>query len=344
VALLSSAALTAAGAYKTPVVSALLGNVAALVVLLALAPRFSIEAAAFALDAGALVSLAALVPRLASAGLFPRGLGTPTPLPWRDASLLALSLAAAGAVDLAERPFASTVGVGSVAILAFASKLVHVPMRLVAAPLTSVSFPRFVRSLRLKAEGSREAGETAAWIVRLLAFSAATTAGAAAPLAALTFGRGRFDAHALELLGRALLLLAPAVVAIGFIEVAAKYLLAAGRARAVLAAQVAGLAAYLVAAPLLTRLGVPGLAFARDLSWGAVALGLAVPLVVKEHVVSARELAVSALGALVAAPAAAMAARLVTVGAAARIAAAAVAAGGAFAAVLAIASRGRGRP
>jgi putative peptidoglycan lipid II flippase len=244
-------------------------------------------------------------------------------------------------VDLAERPFASTAGVGAVAILAFASKLVHLPMRLVAAPLASVSFPRFVKSLRHAGAPVREAGETAGWIVRLLALAAAASAGAAGPVAALTFGRGRFDAASLALLGKALLLLTPSIVAIGLVEVAAKYLLAAKRAKAVLAAQVAGLFAYLAAAPLLTRFGVGGLAIARDLSWGVAAFGLVLPLVTKERVLSARDLVTSALLACLAAPLAHAAASAVSVRPLARAAAAALVALAVFAASLPFVARRR---
>jgi peptidoglycan biosynthesis protein MviN/MurJ (putative lipid II flippase) len=195
-----------------------------------------------------------------------------------------------------------------VAILAFASKLVHLPMRLVAAPLASVSFPRFVRAMKAGGEGTREAGDTAAWIVHLLAWSAAVAAGAAAPIAALTFGRGRFGADALASLGRTVAVLAPSVVAIGFLEVASKYLLAARRARSVLVAQVLGLLVYVASAPFLARSGVTGLALARDLAWGTAALSLAVPLVARERAVRGGDLLVSALAALVAYPAASWAA------------------------------------
>lgn len=342
-ALLASAALLAAGAYRTPAVAVLAGNAVALGTLFALGAR-SIESAAWALDAGAAATLLALVPRLASAGLLPKYPGAKAPLPWRDSAILALSLAAAGAVDLAERPLASTAGIGAVAILAFASKLVHLPMRLVAAPLASVSFPRFARLLRRHEGRAKEAGETAAWIVRLLAFSAAVTAGAAAPIAAVTFGRGRFDADDLARLAQALALLAPAVVAVGVVEVATKYLLAARRARAVLVAQLAGLLVYLVAAPLLARHGIAGLAVARDLSWGVAALGLVIPLARREGPIRPVDILASAAAALLAAPAASYGARLLSLGTLPSLALSTLAAAAVFAAALgAAAALGRKR-
>jgi putative peptidoglycan lipid II flippase len=198
-----------------------------------------------------------------------------------------------------------------------------------------------VKSLRHPGAPVREAGETAGWIVRLLALAAAASAGAAGPVAALTFGRGRFDAASLALLGKALLLLTPSIVAIGLVEVASKYLLAAKRAKAVLAAQVAGLFAYLAAAPLLTRFGVGGLAIARDVSWGVAAFGLVLPLVTKERVLSARDLVTSALLACLAAPLAHAAASAVSVRPLARAAAAALVALAVFAASLPFVARRR---
>jgi putative peptidoglycan lipid II flippase len=267
-ALLSAAALTSAGAYRAPVFSVLLGNAMSLLVLLLADRGAPIGVAARAMTAGAAATLLCLVPSLARLGFLGGWSRSAPELPWRKATVLLLSLAAAGAVDLLERPFASMTGPGSLALLAFASKLIHLPMRLIAAPLASVAFPLFVKS-REKSPSS-PAGETAhttRWIVDLLFYSAAVTAGAAGPIVALTFGRGRFDSAAVSALSHVVALLAPAVVAIGAIEVASKLLLASDRASLVVVAQVLGLAVYAVAAPLLRSYGVSGLALARDLSW-----------------------------------------------------------------------------
>src|SRR5258706_12622762 len=91
-------------------------------------------------------------------------------------------------------------------------------------------------------------------------------------------GRGRFDAASVGMLARLLLVLSPAIVAIGLVEIASKYLLAAGRPGAIVRAQALGLATYVVLASLLTREGVVGLAAARDAAWGVAALGLVLPL------------------------------------------------------------------
>ncbi|HEV8268478.1 MAG TPA: lipid II flippase MurJ, partial [Thermoanaerobaculia bacterium] len=271
-ALLISAALTAAGSYRSPAVALLFGNgVSVAVLVLGTRAGLGIDAAAIAMDAGAVVFAAGLLLPLRKTPLWGRAVNGIAPaLPWRDAGLLTLSLALAGTVDLAERPFASTAGVGVVALLAFSSKLIHLPMRLVAAPLAWVAFPRFVRS---RSAGSGvEGAKTARGVFDLLLFSGAVTAAAAGPIAAITFGRGRFDAHAVAELARALTLLAPAVVAVGFLEMGVKLLLAAGGASDAAWAQGAGLAAYLVAAPLLVSRGLAGLAVARDIAWVTAAL------------------------------------------------------------------------
>ena len=174
--------------------------------------------------------------------------------------------------------FASTAGVGAIALLAFASKLIHLPMRLFAAPLSSVVLPRFARSRLGPADAGDEAGETAGWVLRLLLYAGVFTAGAAGPLAALTFGRGHFDAAAVAALGHVLALLSPAIVFIGFTELASKLLLASERAPAVAWAQATGLVAYLLTASALRGHGVSGLAIARDVAWGVAAAGLAIPL------------------------------------------------------------------
>lgn len=278
---LVSGALIAAGAYRTPPIAVLASNAVSFGMILLMPGPPRIETAAWALNAGSVVFLLALLPRAISLRLAPSRVAARVEVPWREAVALTVSLCAAGAVDLAERPFASKAGVGAIAVLAFASKLVHLPMRLFAAPLASVAFPRLARRrMRVTAGEPDEAGQTATWALRLLLYAGALTAGAAAPLAAITFGRGRFDAAALASLASALTLLAPAIVFIGFIEVASKYLLASGRAPAVAWAQGAGLLAYLVTVPFLRSFGVPGLVVARDIAWGIAAAGLALPLLI----------------------------------------------------------------
>ena len=184
-------------------------------------------------------------------------------------------------------------------------------MRLFAAPLSSVAFPRFARSRVRPAGDGDEAGQTAAWILRLLLYAGVLTAGAAAPLSAIAFGRGQFDAAAVAALGRVLALLSPAIVFIGFIELAGKLLLASDRATAVAWAQTAGLVAYLVAAPALRSHGVSGLAVARDVAWGVAALGLAIPLLYPRAPLRPfRRFGTSLLAAGVALPLAAFGARL----------------------------------
>jgi len=282
-ALAGGAALAAAGAYRTPVVAFAVGNALALGVLVLLREN-GITALVWALNAGALLQLALVAAHLSRLDMLglpkgPAGMVSRFPLP--DALWLGLALAAAGAVDLLERPFASAAGAGAVALLAYAGKLVHLPMRIVAAPLASVALPRLVRGhVRADQSAPREAGATANRIFLLLAWCAATTAAAALSIAAITFGRGRFGPDAVERLATLLRLLAPAVVAIGLVEVLSKYLLAHGRARAVAAAQGAGLLVYVCAASLLSRHGAPGLAGARALAWTTAAAGLAIPLVV----------------------------------------------------------------
>ncbi|KAA0254572.1 MAG: hypothetical protein EDX89_09540 [Acidobacteria bacterium] len=284
-ALVGSAALGAAGAYRTPPLALVLGNALALGVLLALRAH-GVAALAWALGAGALLQLAVVAGRLASLGLLglPRRAAGDGGFPAREAFWLALSLGAAGAVDLLERPFASAAGAGAVALLAYAGKLIHLPMRLVAAPLASVAFPRLVRGrARADERAPREAGETADRVFLLLSWSAATTAAAALPIAAATFGRGRFGAEAVARLADLLVLLSPAVIAVGLVEILSKYLLADGRARSVALAQGAGLLVYLLAAPLLSRHGAPGLAGARSLAWTAAAVALALALAARSR-------------------------------------------------------------
>ena len=280
-ALIAAAALNAAGAYGTPVVAILAANGVSLALLLLFGRATGIHAAAWALSAGSLLHLLISLVRLARLGLLSRpALTHPSvPMPWRDSAVLGLSLGLAGAVDLAERLFASAAGVGAIALLAFASKLIHLPMRLFAAPLTAVAFPRLVRARRRDgAPTTREADSTARLLLHLLLYAAAVAAGASGPLVALTMGRGRFDAASVDALSGLLLVLAPAIVAIGFVETGSKYLLAAGRTGAIAWAQAAGLASYLLAVTILTRWGVMGLAAARDVAWGVAAIGLMLPL------------------------------------------------------------------
>ncbi len=296
IALLLGAALTAAGSYRRPVASLLAGNVLSIVAIAALSDRLGVFAAAWGLLAGSVVMLVTHVAGLRSVGLVPTWSGrktdpAPSGIAWRDSAWLAGALAAAGAIDLAERHFSSRGPAGTIALLALAGKLVHLPMRLVAAPLASVAFPRLVRarsgsrtgSGSPSESGSDEASETASWVVRTLAFCAAVTFIAPLPIVSVAFGRGRFDGAAVANLAAVLAWLAPAIVAVGIVEIGSKYLLAAGLARFALLAQGAALATYLVAAPLLLRFGATGFALARDLSWGVAAVLLVIPLARRER-------------------------------------------------------------
>jgi putative peptidoglycan lipid II flippase len=333
-ALLAAAALNAAGAYWTPVAAVLSANGVSLALLLLAGRTLGIHAAAWALSAGSLLQVLVSLGRLAGVGLLakPTAPAAPVPLPWRDSAVLALSLALAGAVDLAERPFASAAGVGAIALLAFASKLIHLPMRLFAAPLAAVAFPRLVRARqRDGAFSTGEADSTARLVLDLLLYAAAVTAGASGPLVALTLGRGRFDAASVATLAKLLLVLSPAIVAIGFVEIGSKYLVAAGRTASVARAQAAGLASYVLAASLLARQGVTGLAVARDVAWGVAALGLALALLVarKESPALVRMLR-PFLAALAAAVLAGLVVRHLPGGSLIRLAAAALLAAAAF--------------
>lgn len=327
---LASAGLVAAGSYRAPALATLLGNATSVAFLLGLGRGRGIEAAAWAMNAGAVVALAALVPRLLHHRLLSRPTVAAPSLPWRDTALLVASLAIAASVDLLERPFASTAAVGTIALLSFASKLVHLPMRLVAAPLASVAFPRLVKSRVVGAPS--EAGQTAGIVVQLLVYCASVTAAAAGPIAALTFGRGRFDAAAVGALGRCLGLLAPAVVAIGFGEVAMRFLVASGRTAAVARAQAAGLAVYVGAAFLLRPFGATGLAAARSVSWSLASVALAIAL--RRHVRLAVEPGRTLLAALLGGAAAALAAHSLPGGSLVRVAAAGLLAAAPFAALL----------
>lgn len=301
-ALIGGAALAAEGSYRAPVLGLFLGNLASVVFLRAF-HSYGIRAAAWAIVAGSAVHCLALLPRLYAAGLLPKRSQTAVAFPFGTASLLALALAAASAVDFAERFFASSVGAGAVTLLAFSSKLVHLPMRLIAAPLASVAFPRLVRGrTKEDARALREAGDTANDVFLLLLYSAAVTVAAATPIVGLTLGRGRFDHQAVLRLAEVLAWLAPAVVAIGLIEIGSKYVLAAGRVRQVLAATTLGLLVYLGAALAFQGLGVRGLAAARSMAWSTTAVALVVPLM-KRH----REMALfaNAPGSVLAAVAAA---------------------------------------
>lgn len=275
-ALVVAAALNAAGRYRVPAAAVLLGNAAALGLLFVPRPAQEPVQAALALVGGVAVTLLVQLPSARAARLFARpAVRSTAPLPVGDTGLLLLALAALAAIDVLERPFASAAGAGAVAILAYAGKLLHLPMRLFAAPLAAVALPRLARRAADPEGSPREAGRTAAATLRLLLFAAAVTAGAAAPIAALAFGRGRFDADALSRLSGALFVLAPAVLFVGFFEMAGKLLVAEGRAARVALAHAGGLATYALAAPLLAPHGIPGLAAARDVAWGVSALVLA---------------------------------------------------------------------
>ena len=276
-ALVVSAPLLAAGAWHVPPLALLAANAVSLAVLVT-GRSAGIQAAAWAVDAGAVVQLLFLVPFVARLGLGPSFGPAGLRLPMHEVGLLSLSLLAAGAVDLAERSFASTAGAGSIALLALASKLVHLPMRLVAAPLASVLLPRLAGGeIRKEAGIRREARDTAMFVPALLLAATAATTLLAVPIVQLAFGRGRFTGSTAALVA-VLRWLAPGILAVGLVEIGSKFLLAERRSRLVALAQGSGLAVYLVAAPLLVTRGVNGLALARALAWSTVAALLLVAI------------------------------------------------------------------
>lgn len=278
--LVLAAGLNAAGAYRVPAFAVVLGNAAAL--LLLFVPRLARDPrqAALALVAGGAVTCLAQLPAVRGKRLLEApGPGTRVALPLADTGVLLAALAALAAIDVLERPFASQAGAGAVAILAYAGKLLHLPMRLFAAPLAAVALPRLARRAADPEGSPREASRTAALTLQLLLVAAFVTAIAAQPIATLAFGRGRFDAAALAALGSALRILAPAVVFVGFFEMASKLLVAEHRAARVAVAHGTGLLAYAAAAPFLVRYGVDGLAAARDVAWGVSATLLALGFV-----------------------------------------------------------------
>ncbi|MBL8113876.1 MAG: hypothetical protein JNK60_13425 [Acidobacteria bacterium] len=281
-ALVLSAGATAAGLYRIPAFAILAANGLSVLLLLALTPRLGIHAATLSLLVASALQLLVVLPFVLRAGLLGFAAATEPRPPSRATALLTLALVLSATVDLAERPFASAAGVGAVALLGFASKLIHLPMRLVAAPLATVALPRLAAA-RTAGEKPEEAATLLRAIVNLLLLSSALAAGAAGPAVALAFGRGRFDAAAVASLASLVVLLAPSVLFIGLIETTTKLLVTGSRLAPVVLAQGAGLAVYLVAAPVLAPRGIEGLAFARNLSWGTAAFLLTVALARSEN-------------------------------------------------------------
>ncbi|MBI2570762.1 MAG: hypothetical protein HYV63_27480 [Candidatus Schekmanbacteria bacterium] len=287
--LMLNGVLTATGAYRRPVVAVLLGNVASVLWVLVAGNALGVSAASWGLVCGALVSLGVNASGLRGSGL-PVTIRPAVPLtaaqqhlPGGRMALLAIALAAGGAIELAERFIASWSSAGSVSLLFFGSKLAQFPAKLVAIPIASVALPRLVNALErqgreLGAGAAQEVASSAKWILVLLGYGAAVAAGAAGPIAALTFGHGKFGPAEQEVLGIVLATFAPTVIAAGLVEYGTKIALATQRLRGLVAAQVAAMVTYLVLAPLLSRFGIQGLAAARTAAWCVAAAGLSVTL------------------------------------------------------------------
>jgi len=254
-------------------------NLVAVAALLLLARNLSVYALAAGWSIGHLAALAVVLVPLLLAGHHGRGrLADPGVREFVRLALPALPLALIQPLNIAVgRVFAAALPSGSIALLGYADRLFAFPAGLVAASLTPVFF---TRAAELAAAGhTAELNRRTAGLLGRLALILIPTGlllvPLARPLVRLLYERGAFTAAATETTARAF-----ALYGLGLFPAVAAALLAAAlrsrkQAAAPLVAVLVGTAVNCgLAALLVRRLGVPGLALASSIGITVTAAGL----------------------------------------------------------------------
>ncbi|MFN7950801.1 MAG: lipid II flippase MurJ [bacterium] len=178
---------------------------------------------------------------------------------WSAAWPMGLAAVAIGLRQVLESAFATRFGGGSVAVVAYAWKLVDLPTVLAAEPLAVVFFALFAR-LGTSADPSQArvalagALRSALWVSAPLAVALAALAG---PMVELLFRWGSFDARASESATRILSLYAPAVPFVFADLLLTRFAIARGRLRPAVRVELLASALNILAWPILgARLGI----------------------------------------------------------------------------------------
>jgi putative peptidoglycan lipid II flippase len=202
---LSGVALNARGVFAWPQAASLAHKIVLFAVMIVLLPRIGIAGAAFGTLAAAIVQgliHAGAIRRWVFDGSGPAA-GVRPDAVWRRFFILlaplALGTVAARATSLVDTAFASGFEKGTLSALAYARRLVDLPILLIPGVLAVVAFPRLA-SLAARSHGEmlKLGGRLAALCVAAFVPMTIVAILDAEPMIGVVFGHGRFDAGAVE--------------------------------------------------------------------------------------------------------------------------------------------------
>lgn len=273
------------GRFRTPQVAQMLQRLVSVMVLVFLARRFGLRAAAISIAVGGLALLAVLVLGAARRRGWPRPTLAPAAPEVRGYFMLFLPLLAGALIDQAvlftDRAMASTLAAGGVSALYYASVAWGIPVLLLCQNFSTVLFPTLASDM---AGGDmRRVGQSIEFGMKsmiLVMIGATALMVALAPdLVALLFRRGEFDAAAVALTGRALLALSLCLVFQGVGTIANLVLYAAHRTGTVALCGVVRVTLNVILNALLMRsYGATGIALSTSITLAAWFCCVAWPL------------------------------------------------------------------
>ncbi|MDQ3468381.1 MAG: murein biosynthesis integral membrane protein MurJ, partial [Actinomycetota bacterium] len=239
-------------------------NVVMIVAAAVFGPRYGVRALAVGFVAGSGARLLAQFVPLRAIGLrLVPTLDVRDPGFRRIARLLPPLLlgSAIGNVNtLVDRAVGSGAGEGTIAALNYGWRVAALAEMLLIAPLITALYPA-LGAATAPGELARLVQRGTATMATILAPLVALLVVAREPIIALVFGRGDFDGDDVERTATALVWYAPAVVALGWREVASRAFYAVGDARSPMLVALGAMALNVLGDVTLgVRLGVPGLA------------------------------------------------------------------------------------
>ncbi len=231
------------------------GTVALVVLWLTPHANLEVLAAGYLVGGGAMLAIHLVALGAARKRLFDRRIA-PAPLgreAWAAAWPMGLAALAIGVRQILESAFATRFGGGSVAMVAYAWKLVDLPTVLAAEPLAVVFFALFARLGTSADPSAARRALTGALRSAVLVSAplAVALAALATPMVELLFRWGSFDSDAASTAARLLGLYAPAVPFVFADLLLTRFAIARGRLRPAVRTELAASALNIAAWPLL---------------------------------------------------------------------------------------------
>ncbi|MBM7789682.1 murein biosynthesis integral membrane protein MurJ [Tenggerimyces flavus] len=258
-------------------------NLAMIAAAALLAAEFGVAALAIGFVVGSALRFAVQLPAARRIGLKLRPSLRLSDRGFREVVALAPALLVGSAVTnvntLVDRAVGSAQGAGTIASLSYGWRIVTLAEVLLVAAFAATLYPRFsaIGDPARRAELRGAAGRALTVVLLVIGPVVGMLTVAAEPIVVVLFGRGNFDAHAIELTALAVSVYAVGLPGLAAREVVARICLAVGDSRTPVLAAVVAMAVNVAGDLTLgVRYGVAGLAASTSLSLvlGAVLLGV----------------------------------------------------------------------